>query len=74
MSSEFQYPTGLFKQDAVRLAVSELTAYFSPSLDDRTHFSRQEAMEIARLVAAALPEAAPALQKYMRDPERVPKE
>jgi lysophospholipase L1-like esterase len=52
----------------------EATAYFSPSRDDRTHFSRKGAIEIARLVASALPQAAPALQQYLRQLGEVPKE
>jgi lysophospholipase L1-like esterase len=46
----------------------EATAHFSPSPGDRTHFSRQGAIEIAGLVASALPQAVPALQPYLRQP------
>jgi arylsulfatase len=52
----------------------ESTAYFSPSTTDRTHFSRQGAIEIARLVAFALPQAAPPLRQYLRQPWQVPKD
>lgn len=50
---------------------NEATAYFSPSADDRTHFSRKGATEIAGLVAAALPKTAPVLGQYLRQPEQV---
>ncbi len=52
----------------------EATAYFSPSADDRSHFSRRGAIEIARLVASPLPAAVPALQLYMHHPEKVSQE
>ena len=51
----------------------EATAWFSPSADDRTHFSRRGAMEIARLVALAVPVAAPPLRHSMRQPWQAPK-
>ncbi len=52
----------------------EATAYFSPSADDRTHFSRPGAIEMAQLVAAALPHAVPALELYLRQPDQVQKQ
>jgi lysophospholipase L1-like esterase len=52
----------------------EATSWFGPSPDDRTHFSRRGAVEIARLVALALPQATPPLRHYMRQPWQVPKE
>jgi lysophospholipase L1-like esterase len=48
----------------------EATAYFSPSADDRTHFSRHGAIEIARLVASALPADLSAIQLYVQDKEQ----
>ena len=50
----------------------EATADFSPSPDDRTHFSRRGALEIARLVATDLPQAVPALRHSLRQPWQVP--
>jgi lysophospholipase L1-like esterase len=50
----------------------EATSNFSPSADDRTHFSRQGAIEIARLVASALPEAVPTLRPYLVSSSEVP--
>jgi len=50
----------------------EATADFSPSADDRTHFSRRGALEIARLVATDLPQAVPALRHSLRQPWQVP--
>jgi arylsulfatase A-like enzyme/lysophospholipase L1-like esterase len=52
----------------------EATSWFSPSSDDRTHFSRRGAIEVARLVALTLPLAAPPLRHYMRQPWQVPNE
>jgi lysophospholipase L1-like esterase len=52
----------------------EATSWFSPSASDRTHFSRQGAIEIAQLVASALPQAAPPLRHYMRQPWQVKKD
>ena len=52
----------------------EATSDFSPSITDRTHFSRRGALEIAHLVASALPQAVPALRHSLRQPWQVPKE
>ena len=52
----------------------EATAWFSPSPSDRTHFSRKGAIEIAQLVASALPQAAPPLRHYLRQPWQVTKD
>jgi lysophospholipase L1-like esterase len=51
----------------------QATTDFSPSVDDRTHFSRQGAIEMAQLLAAALPQAVPALELYLRQPDAVQK-
>ena len=42
------------------------TASYSPSADDRTHFSRTGARVMAALVAAQLPVSVPALTKHIR--------
>ena len=43
----------------------EVSADFSPSKDDRTHFSRKGAKAIAELVAKSLPETVPELRRYL---------
>jgi lysophospholipase L1-like esterase len=48
------------------------SAHFSASSTDRTHFSRQGAREIAKLVAYALPTTVPPLRLYLRQPWQVP--
>jgi lysophospholipase L1-like esterase len=52
----------------------EATADFSPSASDRSHFSRHGAIEIAGLVAWALPRTVPALRHYLLQPWQVPKD
>lgn len=42
------------------------SAHFSPSADDRSHFSRAGGLVMARLVAAALPATVPALAPWLR--------
>jgi predicted acyl esterase/lysophospholipase L1-like esterase len=42
------------------------SADFSPSKDDRSHFSRKGALAMARLVAEAVPAAMPELKPYLK--------
>ncbi|QDT82966.1 rhamnogalacturonan acetylesterase [Gimesia chilikensis] len=44
------------------------SAYFSPSKDDRTHFSGKGAREIARLVVEEIPAKVPSLKPYLKQP------
>jgi lysophospholipase L1-like esterase len=43
------------------------TADFSPSAEDRVHFSRQGAHAMAKIVVDALPEAVPELKAYLNE-------
>lgn len=43
------------------------SADLSPSVSDRTHFSRKGALAMARLVTLSLPEAEPRLKQLLRD-------
>lgn len=47
------------------------TADWSASTSDRTHFSRLGALEIAKLVAFSLPQTAPPLRPYLRQPWQI---
>ncbi len=42
------------------------SAFFNPSRDDETHFTRRGAREIARLVAEEIPLKVPALKAYLK--------
>lgn len=52
----------------------EASANFSASSEDRTHFSRHGAKEIAKLVATSLSPDVPKLGAYLRDPNQIPKD